>query len=173
MKRFVLFVIIVSVLLVLVGCGNSTETVSKETEPVEKLAGFDYIDVQGKITVIEDLDTGVQYLVCKYGGMVERVNMDGTLCTLDHFTDLKYIGVSGHFTIIEDVDTGVQYIVAKNGGIAKRLNSDGTLYGSDNYDIDYVDVSGYFTVIEDTDTNTQYIVAKNGGMTERLETDNG
>ena len=168
MKKFVLFVVVISVLLLLVGCGNSTEAVSNATEPVKKLAGFDYIDVQGKITVIEDLDTGVQYLVCKYGGMVERVNRDGSLCTLDHFTDLNYIGVSGYFTIIEDVDTGVQYIVAKNGGIAKRLNSDGTLYGSENYNIDYVDVNGHFTVIEDTDTNTQYIVAKNGGMTERL-----
>lgn len=170
MKKIILFVMAVAMMIpLLVGCGNPVDTnaaenIPTQTEPVDTFEGFDYLNVSGKFSNIQDKETGIQYIVCKFGGMAVRINADGTPCTSEEF-NIDYIGVSGKFTVIEDTETGVQYIVCKFGGISPRLNADGTPYTFDRVDdMDYLGVSGAFAVLEDTETNAQYVVAKNGGI---------
>lgn len=85
MKKFVLVLLAVIMILMLVGCGESTETVDNNTsqyedrELVRDTGMFEIIYIDGNVRILVDHETGVQYVLTKPGGITPRINNDGTI----------------------------------------------------------------------------------------------
>ena len=85
MKKFVLVILAVVMMLMLVGCGSSTEAVDnsssqyEDNELIRDTGMFEIIYIDGNVRVLIDHETGVQYIVTKSGGVTPRLNDDGTL----------------------------------------------------------------------------------------------